>query len=412
MSRSTRKRWLALIWSLALLAWLLDVRVESARGLATLPDYVLGLLFGLALGTAGALIVARHPRHPVGWIFLAAFCYGILNAALQASILLLLDRLPEVAAASATILGLIDAYYSNILNETVWFSLLIFPILYFPTGRLPSRRWRYFLRLALLLLMLFVAGRLFNPDLSSELFPDFQNPFSNALVARIARAPELVLIFATVIPPVSLLFRFRRAQGVERQQIKWPLFSALLATIGIGWIIIAAGVFGAEEGDLLVTPGLALEAISVLSFPISISLAIVRYRLYEIDIIISRTLQYLALTVTLALVYFGSVILLQRVFPAESPVAVVASTLAVAALFAPLRRRLQNTIDRRFYRQKYDAQQTLAAFGGTIRDEVDLDRLSDAVLQAVAETLHPAQISLWLRDPQQSRQESHPKVGV
>jgi hypothetical protein len=205
---------------------------------------------------------------------------------------------------------------------------------------------------------------------------------------------------------ISLVMRYRRSRGEERQQIKWIAFAA--SFVGLLYLIamVCAFIFpsGAwfQAGSPLWLDLLGYAALSSFTLvPIAIGFAVLRYRLYEIDIIINRTLVYGSLTISLALVYVGLVVSLQYVFRAltggDSQLVIVASTLAIAALFNPLRRRIQSFIDRRFYRSKYDARRTLEEFGARLRDETDLDSLSEDLVGVVRETVRPAQVSLWLR---------------
>ena len=196
-------------------------------------------------------------------------------------------------------------------------------------------------------------------------------------------------LITLVLALLSLALRFHRAAGVERQQIKWLLYVAALFLTA--QLAISFGAIGEQFTSLV-----------ALGFPIAIGIAVLRYRLFDIDVIIRKTLVYTALTALLALVYFGSVVLLQRLFGAvtgigQSPLAVVVSTLVIAALFTPLRRRIQDVIDRRFFRKKYDAQRILAQFALTARDETDLDALTAELVRVVQETLQPEGVSVWLR---------------
>lgn len=392
----TRKWLLALAWAVAIIAILFYFWSRARLGLLSWDDGI-PFIFFAGLGVIGSLIATRHPRNLVGQIFLAWFFYVNVDLAFSAAVsLYLADRSPAELLSLDTLL-FVDAYNEEVISLTVWCTILVFPILYFPDGRLPSKRWRHFTRAVVALLLINMVAWFFHPRLPSTHFSGFQNPLAMPLAASIADIIFIPLIVMLIIPPLSLFFRFRNARGIERQQIKWPFLSALVGAIGIGWSVLAGAVFGAVEGDPVYNVGLALEFLSVLSFPITIGFAILRYRLYDIDVIISRTLLYSALSAALALVYFTTVALLQTIFPVESPIAVVLSTLAVATLFAPLRRRIQDLIDRRYYRRKYDAAQTLAAFSATVRDEVDLDRLSSALAQTVAATLQPTEVSLWLR---------------
>jgi hypothetical protein len=198
----------------------------------------------------------------------------------------------------------------------------------------------------------------------------------------------------------SLVVGRRHARGVERQQIKWLLYVGPLFFIAAG-LHIGFYYFWLSEGSWGLWASYLLVIVGGLSGPIAIGVAILRYRLYEIDLLINRTLVYGSLTATLVVLYFGGIVVLQRVFVSltgqRSTLAVVASTLLIAALFTPLRRRIQSFIDRRFYRRKYDARKTLEAFSAQLRDETDLDALSDDLVGVVRETMQPAHISLWLR---------------
>jgi hypothetical protein len=190
-----------------------------------------------------------------------------------------------------------------------------------------------------------------------------------------------------------------RTRGIERQQLKWPAFVAVVA--GVANVLYDTAISEAIGLRWLEWAGYVVVVAALVGFPISIGIAIVRYRLYEIDTLINRTLVYALLTAMLAAVYFGAVVLLQRVFVAltgeRSTLAIVASTLLIAALFNPLRRRIQGFIDRRFYRSKYDAARTVEAFSAKLRDETDLDALSNDLVEVVRETMQPAHVSMWLR---------------
>jgi hypothetical protein len=274
-------------------------------------------------------------------------------------------------------------------------SLIPFILLLFPTGRLLSKRWRIIAWMTIiggvLCLMTAWATPGENPVVLGE------NPFSpGGIIGDIAfilfDIGVLLLFSMFVLSAVSLLIRFRRSEGAERQQIKWFVFAAAI------WIIALVQQFFWEF------PGIwdsVEEAITLAFLPISVGVAILRYRLYDIDIIIRRTLVYALLTAILALVYFGSVLALQRVFITftgdQSAVVVVLSTLLIAALFNPLRGRVQDTIDRRFYRLKYDAEHTLATFAATARNEVELDALAAELVRVVEDTMQPEHVSLWLK---------------
>jgi hypothetical protein len=221
---------------------------------------------------------------------------------------------------------------------------------------------------------------------------------ASPLQLLLLNASLLGLAFGYVGSALSLLVRFRRARGVERQQLKWFTFAAALLAVAL----VASTVID----NLVSNPAASaafeiMQAVAAAGIATAVGIAILKHRLFDIDIIIRRTLIYSVLTGLLVLVYFGSVVLLQQLVRSmsgqhQSPLITVVSTLTIAALFTPLRRRVQNGIDRRFYRRKYDAAQVLSAFGVALRDETDLDPLLAQLLKAVEETLQPTQISLWL----------------
>jgi len=294
------------------------------------------------------------------------------------------------------------------MTEWIWAPglglILVFLPLLFPDGRPPSHRWRPVGWLGGLSIGLICV--LTSIVLWPERGPALVRPGAFASEVEEWRSALLDWMYTLALPllllagfgaVISLLVRFRRARGDERQQIKWFASAAALSLV---WI----SVFGQSNFGGL--PG-AIVALSVLlvitSIPVATGIAILRYRLYDIDLLINRTLVYGSLTAMLALLYFGGVATTQAIFGAlsgqeEQPqLAVVVSTLAIAALFTPLRRRIQGFIDRRFYRRKYDARKTLEAFSAKLRDETDLDALRDDLVGVVGETMQPAHVSMWLR---------------
>jgi hypothetical protein len=209
------------------------------------------------------------------------------------------------------------------------------------------------------------------------------------------------MLLAGLLALISLYLRFRRASGDERQQIKWFASAVALTLIWIAWILLAKQRLIVQDGVLEGIVALTGLVVVPLSIPVATGIAIFRFRLYDIDRIVNRAIVYAALTISLAFAYLGGVILLQYAFRTitggESQVAVVASTLAIAALFNPLRRSFQTFVDRRFYRRKYDAQKTLAAFSARLRDETDLDALSGELVAVIRGTMQPTSVALWLR---------------
>jgi hypothetical protein len=214
---------------------------------------------------------------------------------------------------------------------------------------------------------------------------------------------------------VSLVLRFLRSRGEEREQIKWLAFAASILGLGFSSYVIPGNILPDDAGGVDRLWENLLEDAVTLSFagiPVAIGFAVLKYRLYDIDVVINRTLVYGSLTTTLVAFYFGGIVLLQRLFVAltgeKSTLAVVASTLLIAALFNPLRRRIQSFIDRRFYRRKYDARKTLEAFSAKLRDETDLNALNGELVGVVSETMQPVHVSLWLRPDSASKKDEVP----
>jgi MFS family permease len=414
-STARRASWLA--WSLAALS--------VAMFLASLPLYILaraaqvpsswstsltvsGLLTFvpfLAFPIVGAMIASRRPRNPIGWICLAdGLLWMLLNLFDYYSVYGLAK--PGSVPFPVAVAG---------LSQWLWVPtvglLAIYLVLPFPDGRLLSRRWRLLAWLSGALIVLASASS----GLAPGPLPDLggvRNPFGLegapwvAVAASITLALLLLCILASA---VSLVLRYRRSRGEERQQIKWIAFAASFVGImfvSLMGISLIAAYFASESWGPGTEPLWVrlLFYLMVLSFggvPISVGFAVLRYRLYDIDILINRTLVYGTVTATLVLIYVGCVVSLQYAFRVltgqETQLAVVASTLVIAAMFGPLRRRVQAFVDRRFFRNKYDATKTLEAFGATLRDETDLKQLNGGLLAVVRETLQPAHASLWLK---------------
>ncbi|HEV3376045.1 MAG TPA: hypothetical protein VG126_02070 [Thermoleophilaceae bacterium] len=392
------------------LAWALFalfVALVVAGGLVTVlgpaPEGDLFFLAVLGFAWVGALVASRQARNPIGWLLLAIGITLALGALVDASLML------DDAPARGLFAWLSDwTWY-------VWLTLAgIFLPLLFPTGRPLSPRWRRVLWLGVAALVLSVLGSAFDPgrlDVDSAVPVD--NPFGiGGAMADVwpvmSRAGDVLAGIAFALAAASLVVRFRRSRGVERQQLKWFAYVGLLAATGLA-VAMAQVLFGAQpsedtEGGWLEVVGAvgwftALGAI-VFGIPLATGMAILRHRLYDIDVVINRTLVYGALTATLVASYVGLVLLLQLALSPlteESDLAIAGSTLAVAALFRPLRSRIQRLVDRRFYRRRYDARQTVEAFGVRLRDEVELDSLSAELRGVVAETMQPAHVSLWLR---------------
>jgi hypothetical protein len=284
------------------------------------------------------------------------------------------------------------------ISSLGWALMLTFVPLLFPTGHLLSPRWRFVAYLAAFMCALQVFAVAFKPGAVDSSLPHIQNPLGLPSAADFFGVLDRVgslLVFLTVLVCVgSLVLRFLRARGEERQQIEWFAYAVVVLTL-----LVLISVISGDYGPSSLWA--AVFAFGILGVPVAAGVAILRYRLYEIDIIINRTLVYGSLTSVLVGLYLGGIVVLQEVFVLltgeRSTLAVVASTLLIAALFNPLRRRIQAFIDRRFYRRKYDARKTLEAFSSRLREETDLRTLTDDLVGVVAETIQPAHVSLWLR---------------
>ena len=306
----------------------------------------------------------------------------------------------------------------------VWFNnwnwlLLIIPLLYipllFPSGRPPTPRWRWVGVAVIVWATLFVLIATLVKKISADTKPDlvFDNPIGvlgNDTVEQLVGVWIAGLVALVVACAVALFVRYRRANDTEREQIKWLLYAcAVFLVVYVGGFVSGLGGTASLGGYIWGV----FFGLSVITLPAAIGIAILRYRLYDIDVVINRTLVYGALTATLVLIYLGGVVSLQYVFRAltgqESQLAIVASTLAIAALFNPLRRRVQAFVDRRFYRRKYHAAKTLDAFSAMLRDETDLDALSEDLVGVVRETMQPAHVSLWLRPETVPRRSEGPE---
>ncbi|MDP8901334.1 MAG: hypothetical protein M3N33_09390 [Actinomycetota bacterium] len=350
----------------------------------------------LAFPLVGALIASNRPRNPIGWICLTAGLFWML--------IVLGNSIPAGS-------GLYPATISA-LTQWMWIPpvglLGIYMILLFPDGRLPSRRWRPLAWLSGAVMVLASVAITVAPGPLPG-YPGVRNPFgleghpmvTQALPGIIALLPVCILASAA-----SLVWRYRHSGGEVRQQIKWVAFAASFVGLAYG-ITLVGGLFLApealttEEGPLWMSLLQNVVLMSYAGIPVAVGFAVLRYRLYDIDILVNRTLVYVTLTAALALIYVVSVVSLQFAFRAltgqETQLAVVASTLVIAAVFGPLRRRVQAFVDRRFFRKKYDATKTLETFASTLRDETDLRQLNAGLLAVVRETLQPAHASLWLK---------------
>ena len=389
-TRATR-----LAWTLAGLTALMTVAGLVLIGLArrhpqgeTEVDFWIGVaVTGIVIpwSVVGALVAARRPGNPIGWMFLLAALGMSVSLAANA----------YAGYSEVSVAGWPGAEWAAWLNTWLFtVSGIVAPVvlfLIFPDGRFLSAFWKWTTIAILVVTAAYFTGEALEPG-PIEGYPELENPIGIEQSIRDAFAwfgdyllGPIVMVFAIS----SLVLRFRRSKGEERAQIKWVIFAAVVACAGF----LAAFSGGSSAGFAVGLFGLAAT-------PIAAGIAILKYRLYEIDHVVNRTVVYLVVTGLLAGLYFGIVIGLQAVFGGlarGNDLAIAGSTLAVAALFRPARAWIQAFVDRRFYRSRYDAARTLETFSGRLSDEVDLDRLGTDLGAAVHETMQPAHVSLWLR---------------
>ncbi|MFN2152207.1 MAG: hypothetical protein ACK2T5_11460 [Anaerolineales bacterium] len=376
---------------------------NSLIGFTRLIGSVIGLMGGsfsftetvsfviviVAYSVLGAIIILRAEGNRVGWLMVLL---GFVLA----------DPFATYLAFNAVALQTQPSFFVYFAYWTQgWFYFVIIYtifliILHFPNGYPPSPRWNLINLISITTLGQFILVYTFQPKYGdSTLLID--NPIAVLSVSADDTLSGVLfgigLILLALGSLISIFVRFRRAGSIERSQIKWLLFSGIVSFVSIGYRLETYEPGVSDWTGYLLT-------IALLSVAISISIAILRYRLYDIDLIIRRTLQYALVTGLLALVYFGSVVILQSLVEnltgEQSPLVIVLSTLAIAVLFNPLRTRVQDFIDRRFYRKKYDAEKALAQFAAAARDEVDMDKLSGALLNVVEETVQPDKVSMWM----------------
>lgn len=398
---------------LAWAGWWFFVAALAASGLVDLVAHGLGAApapavagaatFALVIGTfpaSGLLVLRQHPRNSVGWLLLAVGVVwavgGLGDAYATYGLTLHPGRLP-LAEVGATVSNAIWAPALGVMGT--------FLLLHFPDGRLPGRRWRVLERVSgvvlvsLTGLLLVSPGELVEGPLAGDPNPlgvDALRPVAEMTLAGLV----LALTVCIVASASSLVVRFRRSGGVERQQLKWMTAAATVMALAF-FVNILVSAPSAEEtapGWRLVLDNLSFATWALL--PAAIATAVLRHGLYDIDVVVNRALVYGSLTATLVATYLGSVLLLQLVLrpvTERSDLAVAASTLAVAALFGPARRRIQDGVDRRFYRHRYDAARTVADFSARLRQQIDLDAIGADLVRIAEDTVQPAGASLWLR---------------
>src|SRR6266568_1088016 len=362
LARQARpRRWSGVLawalWALAMLGLAVAAWLDYLQRQAGSPETAWLLQPGsvplgvaaVSAATVGALVGSRRPAHPVGWLLLGLGLLVVANVVASGYVNYGLLARPGALPAAGYLAGITNGI------QVLWLACGGFVLLLTPTGSLPSPRWRW--------------------------------------LARVA-----------VAAPGSLVVRFRRARGVERQQLRWLAVAAALGAVAL--LVAVAGVVLAKPSAVLGALGTCVALL-----PLATGAAILRYRLYDLDRIVSRTLAYSLLTVLLGGSYAGVVLGLGQLLGRDSPLVVATATLAVAAAFQPARRHIQQAVDRRFNRRRYDAARTIAAFSARLRQQVDLDTLTAELLGVVEQTMQPASVSLWLR-PSVSPPQDHSTTGA
>jgi hypothetical protein len=370
--------------------WLFTVAIGIGLTGAALEDGIVQFLsyavFVLVFATVGALVASRRPRNPIGWILLSAgIAYEIGGM--------------SVAAAEGGGTGSWDTLMAWV-GSWVWMAAVgpvgTFGLLLFPSGRPPSARWRPVAWLSGAGLAALICGLALAPGRFED--SAIENPLGLEgipwLPDALSVAGAIALVCGLLGSIASLRARYASARLDERLQLKWLLYAATLVAAGVAITVSIETFAGPSWADL----ANAITTLTVASVPVAMGIAILRHRLYDVDVVINRTLVYGALTVTLGAAYLGSVLLIGLAV-GRSGLAVAVSTLAVAALFGPARARIQAAVDRRFYRRRYDAARTLEAFGTRLRDEIDLEALADDLRGVVTDTVQPASVTLWLKGP-------------
>jgi MFS family permease len=373
---------------LAWAIWLLTVAIGVAVAPSAMKDGVLPFIaytvFVIAFATVGALVASRRPRNPIGWLLLAAgLSYTVGGVTVSTS------EHGEPGAGD-TLAAWVGAW--------IWMAgigpVATFGLLLFPDGHLPSRRWRPVAWLAggglaaLLIGLATAPGRFEDLEVENPVGLDGL-PWLPDLLTAVGGA---ALILALVGSLAALRARYRAGRPDERQQLKWLLYAGALVLTGV----LVSLPIESLAGETGVNLSNAITSVTVAALPVAMGIAILRHRLYDIDLVIRRTLVYGVLTATLAATYLALVLLIGLAV-GRSGFAVAVSTLAVAALFRPALARIQGVVDRRFYRRRYDAARTLEAFGGRLREELDLEALGTDLRDVVRDTVQPAHVTLWLR---------------
>ena len=379
-------------WVLTVVAMTLTLFLTSLNEpTSSFSNTTLLSLLIFAFSTVGALVASRRPENTIGWLFCSGALVWILGElALEYGVYTL------ITAPGALPAGAWAAWFGGWARGVGWFLIVAFLLLLFPAGRLPSPRWRPLLWGAVGYIGFFTLVVWLSPVSADTRLAFVRNPLGLQIEIMdfLVELLYFTIPLLVVVSGTAVIARFRGSRGDERQQLKWFAYA-----VGV-MIVVFVFWFSLELTGLVPLSALAF-IIPLIGLPVAVGIAILKYRLYDIDVIVNRTLVYGTLTATLAAAYLGGVVLLQGTFRAltgqESQLAIVASTLLIAALFGPLRLRVQGFIDRSFYRRKYDAKKTLEVFSAKLRVKTDLQRLDTDLLEVVRETVQPAHASLWIR---------------
>src|SRR5215213_2647089 len=390
--------WYMCAVSLGLVGFGLVFLVVSRRTGAPVFDYLpLNTVMAVSFSPVGAIIAPRlPPRNPIGWLFCTVGLFAAIRVFCAEYAIATL--LAEPGSWPSVLLGGEALAWVSSWVWIVHFGPFIFLALLFPDGKLPSPRWRPFAWLVALVITGGTVAVAFFPETAARVTP-VNSPLGIEVAANVINPVE-TMVYALALTAAALLVRLVRSTGIERQQVEWFAYAIGLLAVSTTLAFVVSKALDAEWLGWISS---VLVIVSIVALPIAMSIAILRYRLYQIDRLINRTLVYGSLTAILALVYFCAIVVLQRILNFvtghESTLTIVASTLLIAALFTPLRHRTQSFIDRRFYRSKYDARKTLETFSAQLRNETNLDALHDDLVDVVKETMQPTHVTLWLRPP-------------
>ncbi|MDP9494184.1 MAG: hypothetical protein M3P87_02995, partial [Actinomycetota bacterium] len=391
--------WVAgvLVFALAVAAIIVTFAYPLGEGTTIdVGNAIATILIFVSFPTVGALVASRRPRNPIGWLLMGIGALFVLALAL--------GNYGEygLRVDPGSLPGAVWAAWVGGWIWPVVLGLVGLPLLLFPNGRAPAPRWVWAGKALVgsIILWVLAAGLVPGP-MTNAGFENVDNPFGvvdslRGLLLIASGLAGLGILFSVLACAMSMVVRFRRSRGIEREQVKWLAYAAsLIAMLGVFEIVVE----GTNPPELLRRISQLALAGSISALPIAAGIAILRYRIYDIDRLISRTIAYTIVTGLLAAGYAGLVLLLQLALPVsqESSILVAATTLAVVALFGPLRDRVQALVDRRFNRRRYDVQRTLVSFGARLRSEANIDILSSDLVAIVTDTMQPSHVSLWLR---------------